>query len=263
MSAEGVEFLRRGTEAFVSGDPESARELLHPDVEWHGTVGGLDEGRVFRGREEVVRNFAGYFEEGERLEMHAERYIDTGGEDVVIFFREVAKGRESGIVMETETAVINTVRDGRLVRVRPFLDRELALREAGLTPDSNENVVRLAFSELGTDLTESQYWDPEVEMVNAAGWVIEAAYHGPEGVMRWWEELDDAIADFRFGLLSVRELDDERVMTTQRTMGRFRETGIPFDVEWASIQWVRDGRIVRAEGHLSERRALRAAGLEA
>ena len=262
MSRANVEFLRAGTDAFVSGDFEAAVGLLHPDVEWHGTVGGLDEGRILHGAEEVARNFIEYLEEWERLEMRAERYIDAGGDDVVIFFREVAKARASGIVMETETAVINTVRDGRLVRVRPFMDREQALREVGFSADTNAGVVRLAFSEFGRDLRESRFWAPDVHMINAAGWVIEADYHGREGIQRWFDELAEAFEDFDLELLTVRELDEERVVTTQRTLGRFRETGIPMDAEWASVLWVRDGMVARAEGHLSERRALRAAGVE-
>ena len=50
-------------------------------------------------------------------------------------------------------------------------------------------------------------------------------------------------------------------MTTQRFVGHFRATDIPFDGTWASILWIRDGKIVRAQGHLSKRRAMRAAGM--
>jgi ketosteroid isomerase-like protein len=262
VSREAVELMRAGTDAFVSGDVDRAIELFHPEVEWHGTVGGIEEGQVWHGPETVVRNLANYFREWGEFEMRAERYIDAGGDDVVVFLREIAKGRESGIEMETETATIYTVRDGKLWRVRPFLDREVALRAAGLAPDTNVGVVRLAFAELGDDLTGSPYWDPEIEMVNAAGWVIEATYRGPEGVMRWWDDLAEAFEDFAFDLLDARELGDGRVLTTQRTTGRFRTTGLPFDGTWASIQTVRDGRVVRAEGYLNERRALRAAGLD-
>ncbi|HEV3379147.1 MAG TPA: hypothetical protein VG126_17870 [Thermoleophilaceae bacterium] len=41
-----------------------------------------------------------------------------------------------------------------------------------------------------------------------------------------------------------------------------RATEIPFDGRWASILWIRDGKVVRAQGHMSRRRAMRAAGLE-
>ena len=64
--------------------------------------------------------------------MRAVEYIDAGGDEVVIFHHEVAKGRQSGIVVETDTATINTVRNGKLVKVRGYMDRAEALRVAGL-----------------------------------------------------------------------------------------------------------------------------------
>ena len=122
--------MRRANEAFAAGDVETALNLLHPDIEWHGTVGGMDEGRVVHGRDKVVQAFLEYFENWERIELRAEEHIDAGGDEVVVFHHEVARGRESGIVVETDTAVINTVRDGLVVRVRPYMDRSEALRVA-------------------------------------------------------------------------------------------------------------------------------------
>ena len=65
--------------------------------------------------------------------MRAESYIDAGGDDVVVFHHEVAKGRKSGVVVETDTATVQTVREGRIVRVRSYMDRMQALEVAGLT----------------------------------------------------------------------------------------------------------------------------------
>jgi ketosteroid isomerase-like protein len=95
-------------------------------------LGASTRGRVYRGRDEVVRAFVDYFEVWERMEMRADDYIDAGGEDVVVFHHEVAKGRESGVVVETDTGTVNTVRDGRIVRVRSYMDRQQALEAAGL-----------------------------------------------------------------------------------------------------------------------------------
>ena len=92
----------------------------------------LDEGRVYHGVDEVMRAFADYFETWERLELRADEYFDAGADDVVIFFHEKAKGRESGAVVETDTGTINTIRDGKLVRVRGYMDRRQALEIAGL-----------------------------------------------------------------------------------------------------------------------------------
>ena len=102
-----------------------------PDVEWHGTIGGLDEGSLARGHQEVLQGFAEYFEAWERLDLRPEEIIDTGDE-LIVFVHEVAKGKESGIVVETDTATISTLREGMVVRVRGFMDRSQALEAAGL-----------------------------------------------------------------------------------------------------------------------------------
>jgi ketosteroid isomerase-like protein len=64
--------------------------------------------------------------------LRADEYLDAGEHDVVVFHHEIAKGRQSGVIVETDTASINTVRGGRIVCVRPYLDRRQALDAAGL-----------------------------------------------------------------------------------------------------------------------------------
>jgi len=133
MSRENVEVVRAGIEAIISGDAETALEALHPEIEWHATVGGIDEGRVARGRDEVAQAFIDYFETWERIELRADRYIDAGDDEVVVFFHEVAKGRASGAVVETDTGTVNTVRDGKIAVVRGYMDRDDALGAAGVS----------------------------------------------------------------------------------------------------------------------------------
>jgi ketosteroid isomerase-like protein len=132
MSQENVEIVRACIEAFQSGNIEMALDALDPEIEWHATVGGIDEGRIYRGREEVVEGFVDYFAVWERMEMRADKFIDAGGENVVVFHHEVAKGRESGVVVETDTGTVQTVRGGKIVRVRSYMDRNQALEAAGL-----------------------------------------------------------------------------------------------------------------------------------
>jgi ketosteroid isomerase-like protein len=67
------------------------------------------------------------------MEMRAEKYIDAGPEEVVVFHHEVAKGRRSGVVVETDSATIQTVRNGKVIRVRSYMDRRQALEAAGLS----------------------------------------------------------------------------------------------------------------------------------
>ena len=105
--------------------------LYDPDVEWHGAAGGLDEGRVLRGRPEVIEAFRDYYDTWERLELRPEEIIDTGDE-LIVFVHEVARGRTSGVVVETDTAAISTLHEGRVTQVRNYLDRSEALEAAGL-----------------------------------------------------------------------------------------------------------------------------------
>lgn len=132
MSQENVEIVREMCEAFNDGDMEGALAKLHPEVEWHGTVGGLDEGKVFRGHREVISAFVESAQAWERQTLETTRFIDAG-DRVVVFWHEVARGRQSGAQVETDTAVIYTVDAGGVVRVDPYMDRDLALESAGLS----------------------------------------------------------------------------------------------------------------------------------
>jgi ketosteroid isomerase-like protein len=133
MSEENVEIVRAATEAMIAGDAAAALNALDPNIEWHATVGGIDEGRVYNGPEQVAQAFVDYFEVWERIELRADEYIDAGADEVVVFFHEVAKGKESGAIVETDTGTINTVRNGKIARVRAYMDRAEALEAAGLS----------------------------------------------------------------------------------------------------------------------------------
>jgi ketosteroid isomerase-like protein len=126
---------------------------------------------------------------------------------------------------------------------------------------TNLEIARRAFEEMRSRRYEGGVWDPGVEVINAEGWAIETTYYGHEGLLRWWDDLAEAFGDFDIELDDVMEIDEERVLTTQRFVGHFRTTDIPFDGAWASILWIRDGRIVRAQGYLTKRRDMRAAGI--
>ncbi len=133
MSEENVELVRGFIEAGLRRDWERAAKLLDPDVEAHGTVGGLDEGRVLRGLPEMIHAF-----ETEDLEAWEERRLDPEeflhvDDLVVLLLHEYRRGRGSGVELENDTAVVFTVRDGRIVRIQGYMDQDAALKAAGLS----------------------------------------------------------------------------------------------------------------------------------
>jgi ketosteroid isomerase-like protein len=142
MSQENVEIVRRIYEAFLRSDWDQpaqldaalARlaELFDPDVELHGTVGGLSEGSVARGLQRIRQEFEQWDAEAwDESRLEPERFID-GGNRVVVLQHEFRRGKGSGVELETDTAVVFEVRDGRVTRIQGYMDRASALEAAGL-----------------------------------------------------------------------------------------------------------------------------------
>ena len=133
MSQENVEIVRNVYEATLRSDWNSMSELIDPDFEFRGTVGGLEEGRIARG----AQQFRDVFEKEdldawEERRFEPEDFIDAG-DCVVVLQREYRRGRASGVELETETAVVFEVRDGRVVRIQGYMDPALALEAVGLS----------------------------------------------------------------------------------------------------------------------------------
>jgi ketosteroid isomerase-like protein len=100
-------------------------------VEWHATIAGLDEGRAYRGHQEVINAFVESLRDWERHSLVVERYIDAGNR-VLVLWHETRRGKGSGAEVETRTAVIYRVRDGKVVEVQGYMNRAEALEAVGL-----------------------------------------------------------------------------------------------------------------------------------
>ena len=132
MSQENVEIVREVVESFRGGDQTTTARLVDPEVEFHGTVGGLEEGRIAHGQSQIDQTFeAEDLEAWEERRLEAEEFIDAG-DNVVVLLHEYRRGRGSGVELETDTAVVVAVRDGRVIRVQGYMDRRAALEAAGL-----------------------------------------------------------------------------------------------------------------------------------
>jgi len=132
MSQENVEIVKAMNAAFMAGEYFEALQALDPEIEWQGTKGGLDEHMVYRGHEEVIKGFADNLMTWERLTLDYERYIDAG-DRVVVFVHEVARGLESGVELETDTAVVFRIENDRIVQARGYMNRAEALKAVGLS----------------------------------------------------------------------------------------------------------------------------------
>jgi ketosteroid isomerase-like protein len=62
-----------------------------------------------------------------------ERVIDAGGNRVVGMFHQRAIGKASGVPVELHMGLVYELEDGRIIRMRNFLDPAEALETAGLS----------------------------------------------------------------------------------------------------------------------------------
>jgi ketosteroid isomerase-like protein len=141
MSQENVEIVRRlfgvYLEALDRGDLDIwfDSDDLAEDFEWvMPREGGLGLPPSYRGRE-GFREFmqAWTQEQFQDWSIELERLLDAGGNRVVAFFHQRAIGRVSGVPVDLRMATLYELEDGRILRMRHFLDREEALEAAGLS----------------------------------------------------------------------------------------------------------------------------------
>ncbi len=132
MSQENLEVVQRFAYCWSRGDWEGSEAFVDPDVEQHPTVGGVEGGRVLRGVDEIRRDYEEVEETWDEHRVEPEEFIDAG-DRIVLLHREYQRGRSSGVELEIDAAVVFDLRDGRIVRVQGYMDRDAALEAAGVS----------------------------------------------------------------------------------------------------------------------------------
>jgi ketosteroid isomerase-like protein len=136
MSAENMELVRRVYGWMAAGEAEKAFEVYDPEIEWDSSDASwlLDLGfePLYRGHDQVRKALRSWLEAWKSIDYQPEELIDAG-DDVLAFVRITALGRTSGVEVVYEHPQIWTVRNGKVVRMRVFGDRDEALRAVGLS----------------------------------------------------------------------------------------------------------------------------------
>jgi ketosteroid isomerase-like protein len=85
----------------------------------------------YRGTDGLADGWSDWLEPWASYWIESERFLDAG-ERVVVFARVTARTRHSDVEMEHAPAAVWTFRDGRVVRVAFYLERDQALADAGI-----------------------------------------------------------------------------------------------------------------------------------
>ena len=137
MSKENMEVVRRAFEAFNRGGVDAcvSKGVWSPEIVWDATPSGIPGLGAYRGHEAVKRFFEDDWFKAfpfEEWEVELGEVIEAG-DRVIAMSRQHGRGASSGAVAELELAQVSTVRDGQIVWVDNYLDREKALEAAGLS----------------------------------------------------------------------------------------------------------------------------------
>ncbi len=128
MTRDNAEIVRRGFEAWDAGDDDALPTYFSPDVEIDASdrilnpavYRGLDGARRFRS--EISETWGGFSVEIEELLVSGDR--------VVAFVRVSGQGRASGAAVDTRSAWLVRVAEGKVTRLRLYRDRSEALAAA-------------------------------------------------------------------------------------------------------------------------------------
>ena len=130
MSQENVALAHRTYEAFNRRDLDEVLRVFDPEVEVHDPP-EMPDSAVHRGHEAVMRDWQRTFDSFEEFSIEIEECRDLGNE-LLVFLRYRGRGLGSGVTVDAQVAHIGTVKDGKLLRLRQFLDRQQALEAVGL-----------------------------------------------------------------------------------------------------------------------------------
>jgi ketosteroid isomerase-like protein len=132
MSQKDVEIVRSALAALADHGVDALVEFLHPEINWRAMEGAPDDVGEMQGMEASRRYVEDWFETFDDFTTLPEELLDAGEGRVVGVLHVSGRAKLSGITTELRYAVLYTLRDSKIVRVREYADRQEALDAASL-----------------------------------------------------------------------------------------------------------------------------------
>ena len=132
MSQENVEIVRRSFEAWQNDDYETWIALQDADVEYLGSVERhLGQG-IYRGHKGASELWRVWRDEVEGFWIESEEIRILGDERILHLGKMGFRGSASGVKVDSQLALVITLRDGKIVRSTDFMSHAEALKAVGL-----------------------------------------------------------------------------------------------------------------------------------
>jgi ketosteroid isomerase-like protein len=138
MSAN-LDLVRSICANWERGDFYSSVEWFDPEIEFVYADGPAPG--TWRGLDGMAAGTREWFKAWERVRIEPEKYIELDSELVLAFMHGRARGRTSGVDVSrmAQAGFLFHFRDGKVIKLVVYLDRDRALADLGLAPeDSSE-----------------------------------------------------------------------------------------------------------------------------
>ena len=132
MSQANVEVAKRVIDAFNRRDVDAIFECVNPDIEWLPAMPVTFGGGPLRGREGIESYVREVSDTWEEYRVVGQDFRDLGEDQVLVLSRIEGRGAGSGGLVDAAMGQIFDFRDGKIARVRTYLDHVEALEAAGL-----------------------------------------------------------------------------------------------------------------------------------
>jgi ketosteroid isomerase-like protein len=128
MSAERVDLVKQGFEAWNKGDRSWVLEHMTPDVEWITPPTDPEPGH-YHGYAGVKKFWDQWAVAVGQLHFEPEEFIDSG-DNVVVVAKRSGRGEQSGLEVSDRVVQVFSFEGDKCVKVQEFYDRDSALNVA-------------------------------------------------------------------------------------------------------------------------------------
>src|ERR1700736_2743294 len=132
MSQGNVEIAQRVIDAFNRRDVDAIFECVNHDVEWFPAMPVTFGGGALRGRDGIESYIREVTETWEEYRVVGQDFRDLGDDQALVLSRVEGRGAGSGGPVDAAMGQIYDFRNGKIARVRTYLDHSEARKAVGL-----------------------------------------------------------------------------------------------------------------------------------
>lgn len=113
----------------------------------------------------------------------------------------------------------------------------------------------------GVEALVDEFWEPDGDYYPIRGFPEARPCHGRDEIVRFFTAFFPAWEDYRYAFKDARAVGDDRVLVHGAMRAEGRASGVALEGDAYHCFWLRHGRFIRAEDHLTLKGALHALGL--